>query len=165
MRSCHILLMGVLLVLLLGLGGCAPNSPPEWRRCDLLLNVGFDVGVSDCVRLQHEPLSTQQFVAFVGDPDLSVSWAKIEETLAHQPGMSGEALEIAMRYIRTDYAFAKDINDDFPVMEGVDVWLYMWNKPVSLVVCCSGKSAGVLSLAVLVENGHVLGISSIGYGN
>lgn len=143
------------------IAGCSTNDAPP-LRCALLADTAFCCAIDDCSRRRHEPLSTGQIVAFVGEPDVSVSWSAVTKTLAAQTDMDSYCRVSALEHMRQAYAFGKDLDAGSHPMDGVEVWLYMWKKPDPLFV--SGlirKPAGAMSIAVLVENDRVIGISSI----
>ena len=144
--------------------GCTDRPMPP--RCALLGNLTFFDGVNESAR-HEQPLLASQLVAFVGEPDLTVTWGQVQQILTNHPGFNQDAVDRAMKDMRNTYAFNKGLLDSSTPsslpMDQVKVWLYRWNDPSQLMVCglLFDTPAGKMSTAVLVENGRVVGTTRI----
>jgi hypothetical protein len=156
LRDCILLLLCGLVV------GCT-NSPVPPRSA-LLEDFSFAYGLDECAR--HEPLSTRQLVAFIGDPDISVPWTEARQTLSKRPGIDDTAAEAAMKHMQDKYTFnrgaANTTSSNTPSMDHVDIWFYMWNEPSKHVFSdMLHTPAGRASWIVLVEKGQVVGVTDV----
>lgn len=163
MRFWIVLLVGVPWLMCHGPVGCTSNSaqrldsPP--RRCALLDDETFAGAVDDCAR--HEPLSTRQLLAFVGEPDDRVAWPALSKTLSSRSGMSPQLVADAIERMRVQYSYAKQTDVESTSMNGASAWLYMWKEPEPLFKAGARTTSIGFSVAVLVENEHVVGISML----
>ena len=146
--------------------GC--TNAPTPQRSHILADTQMAVGIVDCSR-HGVPLSTNQLVEFAGEADTKVKWEAVHQTLAGQPGMNDESVHAAIEHMRRAYSHGQGsppIKDPMtrPVMDQVEVWLYLWKEPARLSVCgLFDRPAGRGSIAVLIEKESAVAVCALMY--